>query len=76
LQGDDKTVTCLVRWTFEFAASVHNGWMWSFTEDSLRVLLGPERLRNFQRRAAEADQRTKALAGTERGLGGLKKVLS
>lgn len=56
LTGDERAVTEVVRWTLEFAESVHKGWMWDFQKDALGRLVGdPEVLKKLQRRSAETN---------------------
>lgn len=51
LNGEDRAVTDLVRWTLEFAFSVHDGWMWDFTEKAMQNLVGSARFMELKERA-------------------------
>ena len=68
LRGDDRAVTDIVRWTLEFADSVHKGWMWGFQKDALsRILGGPATLEHFQTRARETGYKSRPAGPEVRG---------
>lgn len=56
LEGDERIVTELVRWTLGFAEVAHNGWMWDSTRDTLKKLVGPIRFGELQARAKDANK--------------------